>query len=159
MNQQQLHAVKRTVPSAPSAKAQQQLTPALQKILSAQQARQISATSSQQTSTHAYDTEPLFWTILFKVLEVLKVVLFFLFGILKSLFSQIVTNASNIDNNADALQSFSYLNNFLKWFYFSSETTRNINNTIINFLNEHATSLQQQQQQKVIISRISSYAF
>ena len=51
-----------------------------------------------------------------------------------SFFNLSSTGANISGNNIDSLLS---LNNCLKWFYFNSETTRKINNSILSLLNNN----------------------
>lgn len=85
-----------------------------------------------------------------KVLNVLKSILVFVYNKLKDLAFSNSNNNRNNNQNSNIFKAFSLnntgintgnedsllcLNNCLKWFYFNAETSKNINNTILNLLN------------------------
>lgn len=77
-----------------------------------------------------------------KLFNLLKATVGFLYTILKNLIlnQKSKTSRSSFFNRFSSHSSYTCLNNVLKWFYFNSETTKNINNTILNLLNSGNTN-------------------
>lgn len=84
--------------------------------------------------------QPIYVVVLLKMFDLLKIVLTFLFAMAKILFSWLLSSTTNGDFFIPT--SDTGLDNFFKWFYFNLESTRSVNSTVLNALNETANKHQ-----------------
>lgn len=116
----------------------------------AQQAQQISPKPKPQVVTgqppvqvinlQAQQQQSTYVVVLLKMFDLLKIVLAFLFAMAKILFSWIISSTTNGDFFIPT--SDTGLDNFFKWFYFNIDSTRSVNSTVLNALNETASKHQ-----------------